>query len=159
MTTVRAGIRDPDGSFRDIDSSRGSLFQLFSIPTHGCQSVIPPEANVIARRVPIPLFGAGLVEAITDETLLALADPLDLDRDGISGRAPMVVDLATGDERVGRFGWKGQIATLLDFSGDAYRNEMGSRTTSFRRSWTFGHPGRAAAAVRRGPRPRGHPPS
>ena len=140
VTTVRAGIRDPDGSFRDIDSSRGSLFQLFSIPTHGCQSVIPPEANVIARRVPIPLFGAGLVEAIADETLLGLADPLDLDRDGISGRAPMVVDRATGDERVGRFGWKGQVATLLDFSGDAYRNEMGITNDLFPEELTFDIP-------------------
>ena len=52
-----------------------SLFQIFSIPTHTCQPVIPPEANVISRRVPIPLFGAGLVEAIPDETLLALEDP------------------------------------------------------------------------------------
>ena len=32
------------------------------------------QANVIARRVPIPLFGAGLVEAIPDEAILALED-------------------------------------------------------------------------------------
>ena len=137
VTTVRAGIRDPDGSFRDIDPDRGSLFQLFSIPTHGCQSVIPPEANVIARRVPIPLFGAGLVEAITDETILGLADPLDLDRDGISGRAARVIDRGTGAERVGRFGWKAQAATLLDFSGDAYRNEMGITNDLFPDELTF----------------------
>ena len=61
VATVRAGVREPDGAYRDFDAERGSLFQLFSIPTHGCQSVIPAEANVIARRVPIPLFGAGLV--------------------------------------------------------------------------------------------------
>ncbi|GIT68045.1 MAG: hypothetical protein Ct9H300mP25_15170 [Acidobacteriota bacterium] len=44
-----------------------------------------------------------MVEAIPDETIQSLADPYDLDRDGISGRAPIVVDLVTGDERVGRF--------------------------------------------------------
>ena len=137
VTTVRAGIRQEDGSFRDIDPARGSLFQLFSIPTHGCQSVIPPEANVIARRVPIPLFGAGLVEAIPDQTLLALEDPLDLDRDGVSGRAAIVIDLATGDRRVGRFGWKAQIASLLVFSGDAYRNEMGITNDLFPAELTF----------------------
>ena len=60
-----------------------------------------------------------------DETLLALEDPFDRDRDGISGRAAVVVDKATGQRRVGRFGWKAQIATLLTFSGDAYTNEMG----------------------------------
>ena len=137
VTTVRAGIRQEDGCFRDIDPARGSLFQLFSIPTHGCQSVIPPEANVIARRVPIPLFGAGLVEAIPDQTLLALEDPLDLDRDGVSGRAAIVIDLATGDRRVGRFGWKAQIASLLVFSGDAYRNEMGITNDLFPAELTF----------------------
>ena len=77
MTTTRAGIREPDGTYREIEPGRGSLFQIFSIPTHACQSVIPPEANVIARRAPIPLFGAGLIEAIPDATLEALADPDD----------------------------------------------------------------------------------
>ena len=138
VAETRAGIRDPDGTFRDIEPSRGSLFQLFSIPTHGCQSTIPPEANVIARRVPIPLFGAGLVEAISDETLLRLADPLDLDRDGISGRAAAFVpDRASGEQRVGRFGWKAQVATLLDFGADAYRNEMGITNDLFPGELTF----------------------
>ena len=137
VTTVRAGIREPDGSFRDFDPARGSLFQLFSIPTHGCQSVIPVEANVIERRVPIPLFGAGLVEAIPDATLLALQDPNDADGDGVSGRAALITDRASGDLRVGRFGWKAQVATLLEFSGDAYRNEMGITNDLFPEELTF----------------------
>jgi CxxC motif-containing protein (DUF1111 family) len=137
VTTVRAGMRLADGRFEDFDPARGSLFQLFSIPTHGCQSVIPPEANVIARRVPIPLFGAGLVEAITDETIRALEDPTDRDGDGVSGRAALVVDRASGARRVGRFGWKAQVATLLDFSGDAYRNEMGITNDLFPEELTF----------------------
>lgn len=36
-----------------------------------------------------------------------------------------VLDVATGQMRVGRFGWKAQPATLLSFSADAYLNEMG----------------------------------
>ena len=137
MTTTRAGIRERDGTYRDIEPASGSLFQIFSIPTHACQSVIPPEANVIARRAPIPLFGAGLIEAIPDATLEALADPDDLDRDGISGRAPLVTDLLTGEARVGRFGWKSQRATLLDFGADAYRNEMGITNDLFPGELTF----------------------
>ena len=137
VTTVRAGIRDTNGAFRDFDPARGSLFQLFSIPTHGCQSVIPPEANVISRRVPIPLFGAGLIEAISDTIILALADPNDADGDGVSGRAALITDRASGDVRVGRFGWKAQIATLLEFGGDAYRNEMGITNDLFPEELTF----------------------
>ncbi len=83
------------------------------------------EPNVIARRLPIPVFGAGLVEAIPDEVIAALEDPDDRDGDGISGRAAWITDVVTGRARVGRFGWKSQHATLLAFSADAYRNEMG----------------------------------
>jgi CxxC motif-containing protein (DUF1111 family) len=123
MTEMRAGARDADGTFRVVGGT--TLYQLFSIPDHRCQSAVPVEATVVARRMSIPLFGVGLVEAIPDETLLALEDPFDRDRDGISGRAAVVTDVATGQRRIGRFGWKAQVATLLTFSGDAYTNEMG----------------------------------
>ena len=125
IAEVRAGRRGPRGEFIALDSSGESLFHLFSVPGHACQPVIPPEATIIVRRVPIPVFGAGLVEAIPDETLLALEDPSDRNRDGVGGRAAIVVDRASGERRVGRFGWKAQHATLLAFSADAYRNEMG----------------------------------
>ena len=123
MTEVRGGYRDEDGTFTELNG--GTLYHLFSIPNHLCQVQIPAEANVIARRAPIPLFGAGLVEAIADETIAALEDPDDRDGDGISGRAARIIDVATRRARIGRFGWKAQHATLLAFSGDAYRNEMG----------------------------------
>jgi CxxC motif-containing protein (DUF1111 family) len=129
MTEMRAGHRDADGKFHIVGFT--TLFQMFSIPDHRCQAVMPPEVNVIARRMPIPLFGAGLVEAVPDEALLALEDPFDRDRDGISGRAAVVTDVSTGQRRVGRFGWKAQIATLLTFSGDAYTNEMGITNDMF----------------------------
>ena len=138
VAELRAGMVDANGHYSDFDPDAGSLFQLFSIPTHGCQVVIPAEANVIARRVPIPLFGAGLVEDIPDETLLALADPLDLDRDGVSGRAAVIEDVATGALRVGRFGWKSQQATLIAFGADAYLNEMGITSDLFPNEKSFG---------------------
>jgi CxxC motif-containing protein (DUF1111 family) len=125
IAEVRAGRRGPQGEFIALDSSGESLFHLFSVPGHACQPVIPPEATIIVRRVPIPVFGAGMVEAIPDDTLLALEDPFDRNRDGISGRAAIITDRASGERRVGRFGWKAQHATLLAFSADAYRNEMG----------------------------------
>jgi CxxC motif-containing protein (DUF1111 family) len=129
VSEIRAGIRTPDGGFRpivNIDGSAGdTLFHLFSVPDHACQPMLPPEVDVIARRIPIPLFGAGLVEAIPDEVIEALADPDDRDRDGVSGRAALIRDLVTGARRIGRFGWKAQHATLKAFSADAYRNEMG----------------------------------
>jgi CxxC motif-containing protein (DUF1111 family) len=138
MTEVRAGRRDEQGRFVPLSQGSDSLFQMFSIPSHACQPVIPSEANIIARRAPIPLFGAGLVEAIADETLLALQDPNDDNRDGVSGRAAVITDIETGDRRVGRFGWKAQHATLMAFGADAYRNEMGITNDLFPTELAFG---------------------
>ena len=138
IAETRAGRRGPQGEFIPLDASGESLFQLFSVPSHACHAVIPSEATIVARRVPIPLFGAGLVEAIPDETLLALEDPLDLNRDGISGRAARIVDLASGEQRIGRFGWKSQHATLLVFGADAYRNEMGITNDLFPQELALG---------------------
>lgn len=125
IAEVRAGRRLPSGDFEALDASGETLFHLFSIPGHACQPAIPPQATVIIRRIPVPLFGAGLIEAIDDDTLRALEDPADRDRDGVTGRAALIADRGTGEQRVGRFGWKAQHATLLAFGADAYRNEMG----------------------------------
>jgi CxxC motif-containing protein (DUF1111 family) len=138
IAEVRAGRRDATGRFQTLDATGETLFHLFSIPTHGCQAIVPPDANVFARRVPIPLFGAGLVEAIPDDTIVALEDPFDRDRDGVSGRAARIVDAATGERRIGRFGWKAQHATLLTFGADAYRNEMGITNDVFSAEVAYG---------------------
>ena len=138
IAELRAGRRNDKGEFETLDSSGETLFHLFSVPGHGCQPVVPAEANVFARRVPIPLFGAGLVEAIPDETIRALEDPNDRDRDGVSGRAALVTDVASKERRVGRFGWKSQHATLLAFGADAYRNEMGITNDLFPHEAAYG---------------------
>ena len=103
----------------------GSLIHLSSLPNHRCQPRVPQNANVMTHRIPTPVFGAGLVEAIPDATIQGLEDPNDRDGDGVSGRAAVIDDIATRTRRVGRFGWKAQQATLLAFAGDAYVNEMG----------------------------------
>jgi CxxC motif-containing protein (DUF1111 family) len=136
MTEVRAGYRDENGRFQPLNG--GTLYQLFSTPSHRCQVQIPEEVNVIARRMPIPVFGAGLIEAIPDDAIIALEDPGDRDGDGISGRAAHIRDVATGQMKIGRFGWKAQQATLLAFAGDAYRNEMGITNDLFRDEFALG---------------------
>ncbi len=120
---TRAARENSDGTMQEL--ADGSLFRHFSIPDHQCQPILPPEANIIARRIALPIFGDGLVEAIPDAQILAHEDPNDRNHDGISGRANILLDVATGRHRVGRFGWKAQQATLLAFAGEAYRNENG----------------------------------
>jgi CxxC motif-containing protein (DUF1111 family) len=138
IAEVRAGRYHPDTGYEPLDASGESLMHLFSTPGHLCQPVIPDQANVIVRRVPIPVFGAGLVEAIDDDTLIALAADQARRSDGVSGRAAIVVDRATGERRVGRFGWKAQHATLLAFGADAYRNEMGITNDLFPAEMAYG---------------------
>ena len=127
----RAGILHEDGSFEELPG--GSNFQMFSLPTHSIQAGIPPEANVVAHRKSLPLFGNGLVEAVPDETLIALADPDDSDGDGISGRAARILDRGSGQMRIGRFGWKAQQSSLFTFGAEAYRDEMGITSDLFPR--------------------------
>jgi CxxC motif-containing protein (DUF1111 family) len=111
-----------DGLFDPLDAVGGSLLQADAIDPE-VREVVPDEAEVRAHRLTTPLFGLGLIEAISDETLQALA--AQPQRDGISGRVSMITDVVSGEKRVGRFGWKAQQATLLAFAADAYRNEMG----------------------------------
>ena len=83
-------------------------------------------------RQPPPVFGLGLLEAIPDATLEALADPDDSDDDGISGRVNHVLDVATGTLAVGRFGHKSNTPSLHQQAAAAYFNDMGVGSPVFR---------------------------
>ena len=83
----------------------------------------------LSLRVGPQLIGGGLLEAVDDATILALADPDDRDGDGVSGRARLVPVDARGGvapaPRVGRFGWKAGQPTLDDQVMAALAGDMG----------------------------------
>lgn len=83
--------------------------------------------NVASFRSSLNILGDGFVEAVANDTLIALSQNQFFQSGGrISGQIVAVpVVEANGVLRVGRFGWKNQQASLLSFSGDAYVNEMG----------------------------------
>ncbi|MFZ4651288.1 MAG: di-heme oxidoredictase family protein [Rubrivivax sp.] len=120
-TVTRFG-RMVNGRFDPMEAQGGSLLQARAIDP-AAREFVPAAATVVAQRVTTPLFGAGLIEAISDDAILMNAQRSK--PDGVKGRAAMVTDPVSGKVRVGRFGWKAQQATLLAFSGDAYVNEMG----------------------------------
>jgi CxxC motif-containing protein (DUF1111 family) len=79
--------------------------------------------NTRAFRTTLNTIGDGFIEAIDSNDIEAvrLAQPA-----GFTGtRIDVAVAEAGGLTRTGRFGWKGQHASLVSFSGDAYLNEMG----------------------------------
>src|ERR1041385_548335 len=84
---------------------------------------IPQGATAQARRSTPPVFGFGLVDAIPEATVLLHEDPHDQNGDGIFGRANRTID-----GRVGRFGRKAAVATLMDFNAGAFPQEMGVTT-------------------------------
>jgi CxxC motif-containing protein (DUF1111 family) len=126
------------GKFDAMPKWGGSLMQDHGIGAilteHGAYNyvaeVMPPSSNVKAGRVTTPLFGLGLVDAVPDASLLALAAQQARFTPSTAGVAHMVTD-ANGATRVGRFGWKAQVASLHTFSGDAYLNEMGFTSPEF----------------------------
>lgn len=120
-TVTRFGLTT-DGHFDPLTERGGSLLQQRAIDP-AFREVVPRVANTTARRLTTPLFGAGLIEAIPDAALIAAAAAAK--PDGVRGRVSLVNDVTTGTQRVGRFGWKAQQATLLAFSADAFVNEMG----------------------------------
>jgi CxxC motif-containing protein (DUF1111 family) len=116
--------RTENDVFDPLSAEGGSLLQELAIDP-ACAEVVPGDANVVALRQTTPLFGAGLVEAIPDAQITARAAAEELLDAGLAGRAHLVTSVSDGQVHVGRFGWKAQQALLLDFSGDAYVNEMG----------------------------------
>jgi CxxC motif-containing protein (DUF1111 family) len=120
--------RVTNGVFDPLVELGGPLLQRRAIAPAYLE-VVPREANVVARRITTPLFGAGLIEAIPDSVIASYASVVK--PDGIKGRAASVIDPVTSASRVGRFGWKAQHATLDGFAADAYLNEMGVTSRYF----------------------------
>ncbi|EAU62033.1 thiol oxidoreductase, partial [Stigmatella aurantiaca DW4/3-1] len=97
-------------------------------PTDG--SALPKDM-LTSLRLPPPVFGLGLLEAVEVSTLKSLADPNDKNKDGISGRLNEVWDVQAQALVPGRFGLKANSPTLLQQSAEAYLNDMGLTTTLF----------------------------
>ena len=80
---------------------------------------VPPGAARALRSSP-DVLGFGLLDAVPDSTILALADPDDRNADGVSGRPNRFLD-----NRLGRFGRKAFIPALRDFNAGAFVIEQG----------------------------------
>ena len=105
---------------------------------------LPNDVQLSPRVAPV-VFGLGLLEAIPEATILALADEADSNRDGISGKANFVWDVVEQRSRLGRFGWKANQPTLIQQVASAYNDDMGLTTSLLPRENSVGqsqHDGR-----------------
>ena len=119
---VKDAAGNPDGGVQ-------SLFTIAGRNDAGtCTAAQPDFAGALAEnnvvfRIPTPVYGAGLIEAIPDGAIVAgisVNAPLKAAL-GISGRA----NRSGNDGSVTRFGWKAQTRSLEIFSGEAYNVEIG----------------------------------
>jgi CxxC motif-containing protein (DUF1111 family) len=130
-TETRFG-RMVNGQFDPMTEFDGSLVHKRGIGLFNgvnfVGEVVPRQATIVARRRTTPLFGLGLVGAVSDAVFQELAATQLQRNPDTAGRVNVVIDLATGAPIVGRFGWKCQHGSLFSFAGDAYLNEMGITT-------------------------------
>ncbi len=124
ISVTRFGVIGKEGGFDPLDALGGSLLQKESI-TPACAEVVPPIANITAQRVTNGALGYGLIEAIKESQFLAVQASQPAGQQGVIQYVPALEDPPLSPLRVGRFGWKAQVATILTFSGDAALNEMG----------------------------------
>lgn len=84
-----------------------------------------PSNVMTSFRTGNPVFGLGLLEAVTDETIEAMADPNDANADGISGHVNRVWDVVLAATKVGRFGRKASNPDLIQQAAGAFINDIG----------------------------------
>jgi CxxC motif-containing protein (DUF1111 family) len=126
-----------DGEVHDLfvitgraDASGCNIAQPNFLPAGNPLTGQGGNANIIFR-IPTPVFGAGLIEAIPDSAILANMRTNTTEKSalGISGRANAHlsgnVNRSANDGTVTRFGWKAQNKSLLIFASEAYNVEMG----------------------------------
>ncbi len=121
-----------DGMYASLG---GPQIQDRAIP--GALAESAPPGVPVSLRLPPPVFGVGLIEAIPESEILSRADPDDANGDGISGRpnwvtpptwVPATEPGAGAAIRIGRFGRKAQTTSILQQTVEAYLQDMGITT-------------------------------
>ena len=130
--TQNGPVREARFQFNPDGSRDGGVHGLFTIAGRtdapGCNLQQPDFAAAVAARnvvfrIPTPLFGSGLIEAISETTILNSKndDRFQKQNLGISGRE----NRNGNDGTITRFGWKAQNKSLMLFAGEAYNVEQG----------------------------------
>ncbi|MFZ1281235.1 MAG: di-heme oxidoredictase family protein [Ignavibacteriaceae bacterium] len=126
---------DPEGSVTISNETINGTY-----PDGTPYSLFKPNYNITGRigsgflyspRVAPFVFGVGLLEAITEQDILALADENDLNGDGVSGKPNYVWNVQTQSFELGRFGWKANTPNLIQQLAAAYVNDMGVTSPYF----------------------------
>lgn len=99
-----------------------------------------PAGYLISARMATPVFGLGLLEAISEPDILKNADEFDANGDGISGKANYGFNVVENKKQLGRFGWKAAMPTIIQQSAGAYNQDMGVTSFIFPIESSYGQP-------------------
>ena len=139
-------IREVRFKFKPDGTRDGSVHQLWVVrgiktdPTIPHCAITQPDfaaeqaKNNLSFRIPLQLFGLGLIDSIQDREILghhaataSFRAPL-----GIEGHPNQGHPNRSGnDNTITRFGWKAQNKSITMFAGEAYNVEMGTTNELF----------------------------
>ncbi len=105
-----------------------------------------PEGLMVSPRVAPAMIGMGLLAAIPEPDILALADPDDADKDGVSGRPNHVWNARVSAKSLGRFGWKANQPTVEQQVAGAFLGDIGITSPLFAQENCTGAQADCAAA-------------
>jgi CxxC motif-containing protein (DUF1111 family) len=125
--TVTAAYTDSTVSFAD-----GTKITLH-VPSYtiGAPYLAMPAGVLISPRVAPANFGLGLLEAVSDSAIQALAQAPSALSAGVAGMANYVWDSIGGTMRTGRFGLKSNQVTIANQVGAAFNGDMGVTSPDF----------------------------
>ncbi len=106
--------------------------QTYSLrtPTYRPSATLPADV-MISPRIGGQVAGLGLLEEVSESSILSVADANDRDGDGISGRPNYVWSVAAQRTVLGRFGWKANQPNLLQQAAAAYNGDLGLTSPFF----------------------------
>jgi CxxC motif-containing protein (DUF1111 family) len=147
VTEQRFGHTDAAGNFVaptvQVRDNNGATFTIANRSLINDRAICAPAQERVNEsletihtfRISLNVLGDGFVELIPDQAILNLVNTEPSQPAGggmIQPKAVMVGTTESADnpsvgevKRVGRFGWKNQMSSLLSFASNAFRNEMG----------------------------------
>jgi CxxC motif-containing protein (DUF1111 family) len=147
VTEQRFGHTDASGNFVaptvQVRDNNGATFSIANRSLINDRAICAPAQERVDEsletthtfRISLNVLGDGFIELISDQNIL---DGLNTEPTQPAGgglihpKAVMVGTTESADnpsvgevKRVGRFGWKSQMSSLLSFASNAFKNEMG----------------------------------
>ena len=129
--TINGPTREVRFLFNPDGTRDGGVHQKFTVKGRvdapDCTAIEQPDfdgnKDNMSFRIPLALFGLGLIDALQDKEIIANHDATAFERGKLGIRG--VTNNSPNDGTISRFGWKAQNKSITQFAGEAYNIEVG----------------------------------